>query len=99
MLIDEQFQYWISLDEKDYIKKIFNHPELTEEDSKNLEEIVNQCKMRQVYMSFATFSSSMLFYRLFMRKIPFFYNFFNKKHFKGLSIIKKTGCGFVFYWL
>ena len=50
-------------------------------------------------MSFATFTFSMIFYRIFMRKIPLFYNFFNKKHVKGLSLVKKGSCCFMFYWV
>ena len=41
----------------------------------------------------------MLFYRVFLRKMPIFYNFFNKKHFKGISFLKSAvGC-FSVYWL
>jgi hypothetical protein len=36
MLIDESFKYWLSLNEKDYVKRIFNYPSLTIDDHKAL---------------------------------------------------------------
>jgi hypothetical protein len=36
MLIDESFKFWLSLNEKDYVKRIFNYPSLTIDDHKAL---------------------------------------------------------------
>ena len=44
MLIDEHFKYWLSIEEKDYVKKIFNHPTLEESDFKILTDIVSSTK-------------------------------------------------------
>ena len=44
MLIDEHFKYWLSIEDKDYVKKIFNHPTLEESDFKILTDIVSSTK-------------------------------------------------------
>ena len=44
MLIEEHWKYWLSIDEKDYVKKIFNHPILLESDHKILDHLVSDTK-------------------------------------------------------
>jgi hypothetical protein len=46
MLIDEHWRYWLSIDEKDHVKKIFNHPILSESDFNLLTEIVSETKKK-----------------------------------------------------
>ena len=99
MLIDEHWRYWLSIDEKDHVKKIFNHPILSESDFNLLTDIVSDTKKKQAFMSFGTFTTTMIFYKLFLRKIPTFYNFFNKKHFRGISLLKSGASCFAVYWL
>ena len=45
MLIEEHWKYWLSIDDKDHIKKLFNHPLLEDEDLSILNESINKNKM------------------------------------------------------
>ena len=44
MLIEEFFKYWLSIDSKDYVKKLLNHPALLKEDFETINSIIEKNK-------------------------------------------------------
>ena len=94
-LVSTYCKQYLTLDKKDRILLLVNHPALKTEDLKNIIESSIKATEKSVYMALASTVGIYALYKSFFQRKALFYNFFRKKSkYKIISIMKFISIGF-----